>query len=271
MTGTASTITSRDGTEIAWFTSGTGPPLLLVHGALADHSRWGHLLPYLEPHFTVHAMDRRGRGASGDSPAYALAREYEDVAAVIDNIAERSGERVNVYANSFGGLCAFGAAALTPALDRLASNEGWPVPEPDLLGPPAGFLERAQKLLDEGGNEAVIEAVFRDVVGVSDDDIAALRKQPSWPARVAAAHTIMREEAAFLATRHDPSIVQKITVPALLLVGSESPVWRPSADPVAAAMPDARIGVLEGQEHIADITAPEQVAAQLVPFLQGRN
>lgn len=271
MTGTASTITSRDGTELAWFTSGTGPPLLLVHGALGDHSRWGRLLPYLEPHFTVHAMDRRGRGASGDGPAYALAREYEDVAAVIDAIAERSGERVNVYANSFGGLCVFGAAAHGPAIARMALYEAWPVTRPQDLGPPPGFLERARNLLERDGNEAVVEAVFREVVGVGDEDIAALRSQPSWPARVAAAHTFMREEAAFLDTSHDPEAAKAITVPTLLLVGSESPIWRPEAEPVAAAIPDARIAVLEGQEHIADVVAAELVAAQLVPFLRGRN
>ena len=87
MTGTTeATVTrvaSRDGTEIGWWTSGEGPPLVLVHGAVADHTRWRPLLPYLEAHATVHAMDRRGRGASGDAPVYDLAREFEDVAAVV--------------------------------------------------------------------------------------------------------------------------------------------------------------------------------------------
>jgi pimeloyl-ACP methyl ester carboxylesterase len=55
-------VTSRDGTEIGYWTCGEGPPLVLVHGAPAGHSRWGPLLPSLEPHATVHAMDRRGRG-----------------------------------------------------------------------------------------------------------------------------------------------------------------------------------------------------------------
>ena len=69
---------------------GDGPPLLLVHGGLGDHTRWGPLLPYLDPHFTVHAMDRRGRGVSGDGPDYSPLREFEDVAAVIDAIAADS-------------------------------------------------------------------------------------------------------------------------------------------------------------------------------------
>ena len=106
-------VRSRDGTEIAYWTSGEGPPLVVVHGTPADHTRWRPLLPYLEPHLTVHAMDRRGRGASGDAPDYGLAREYEDVAAVVDAVAEASGAPVDLYGHSHGGIVAFGAATLT--------------------------------------------------------------------------------------------------------------------------------------------------------------
>jgi pimeloyl-ACP methyl ester carboxylesterase len=67
-------VVSGDGTPIADWTSGQGPPLVLVHGTTADHTRWRPLLPYLEPHATVHALDRRGRGASGDAPDYSVVR-----------------------------------------------------------------------------------------------------------------------------------------------------------------------------------------------------
>lgn len=69
-------VSSGDGTEISYWTSGDGPPIVLVHGAPADHTRWRPLLPYLEQHLTVHAIDRRGRGASGDAGEYSLEREY---------------------------------------------------------------------------------------------------------------------------------------------------------------------------------------------------
>jgi pimeloyl-ACP methyl ester carboxylesterase len=77
---TMTRVTSRDGTQIAYWASGEGPPLVVVHGTTADHTRWRPLLPYLEPHATVHAIDRRGRGASGDAPDYQVTREFEDVA-----------------------------------------------------------------------------------------------------------------------------------------------------------------------------------------------
>jgi pimeloyl-ACP methyl ester carboxylesterase len=106
MAGTAEAtmtrVESRDGTEIAVWTSGHGPPLVLVHGAVADHARWRPLLPHLEPHVTVHAMDRRGRGASGDAPGYAIEREFEDVAAVVRAVAAAAGGPVALWATRTG-------------------------------------------------------------------------------------------------------------------------------------------------------------------------
>ena len=112
-------VASKDGTEIAYWPSGSGPPLVLVHGTPADHTRWRPLLPYLESHTTVHAMDRRGRGGSADGEQYALEREYEDVAAVVDAVAQASGSAVDVYGHSHGGICAFGGATLTSNIRKL--------------------------------------------------------------------------------------------------------------------------------------------------------
>ena len=75
-------VSSSDGTSISYVRSGTGPALLLVHGTTADHRRWAAVAPRLEQHFTVYAMDRRGRGGSTDSPDYHILREADDVAAV---------------------------------------------------------------------------------------------------------------------------------------------------------------------------------------------
>ena len=72
------TVKSKDGTSIAFERSGSGPPLVLVHGTTADHTRWRSVLPQLEERYTVFAMDRRGRGSSGDSEAYSLEAEYEE-------------------------------------------------------------------------------------------------------------------------------------------------------------------------------------------------
>src|SRR5918997_6374680 len=109
------TITSKDGTQIAYRRSGEGPPLVLVHGTAANHSRWSPVLPALEKRFTVYAMDRRGRGGSGDADGYAVHREFEDVTAVIDSI----GEPVNLLGHSYGALLALEAALLTRNIRKL--------------------------------------------------------------------------------------------------------------------------------------------------------
>lgn len=276
MTGTAEAtetrVVSRDGTEIAYWTSGEGPPLVLVHGAVADHRRWRPLLPYLEPHATVHALDRRGRGASGDAPGYDLAREFQDVAAVVDAVAEASGSPVDLYGHSFGGLCAFGGATLTANVRRLVLYEGWPPVEPAACELPAGVGERLDALLAAGDHDAVVETMFREVVRMPEAELAALRAQPAWPARVAAAPTITRELRALPRVALDPAWAARIAAPTLLLTGSDSrDPFAADVEAVAAALPDARIVILEGQEHVADVLVPVVFAEQLMAFLHDRR
>jgi predicted esterase len=177
---TVTRVVSRDGTEIAYWTSGDGPPLVLVHGTTADHTRWAPVLKYLEPIVTVHTMDRRGRGGSGDAAEYDVVREFEDVAAVVDAVAETSGSAVNLLGHSFGGFCAFGAAMLTSNIRKLVLYEGWPAPNPEAI-PPA-LQERMDALLAEGERERVLEAFFREIVRMPR--VRAVSR----PARLAGAH-----------------------------------------------------------------------------------
>ena len=258
--------TSRDGTEIGYVSNGHGPPLLVIHGGVGDHSRWDTLRTHLEPHLTVHAMDRRGRGASGDADTWSIEREYEDVAAVVDAIAVDHGRPVDVYGHSMGGHVAFGAVPLTDNLRRLVLYEAWPMVDPSAIVPPRVFVERLEALLAEGRNEAVVETLLRDAVGSTEEELEQVRAQPSWPGRIAAAPTIPREIRATFEHTFDPEQAAKVTVPTLLLVGGEAPD-RFQPGPVLAALPDAHLAELPGQEHEADIVAPELVAEQLVAFL----
>jgi pimeloyl-ACP methyl ester carboxylesterase len=268
---TVTRVVSRDGTEIAYWTSGDGPPLVLVHGTTADHTRWRTLLPYLEPHATVHAMDRRGRGTSGDGPAYDMAREFEDVAAVVDAVADASGSAVDVLGHSYGGHCVFGAAALTPNIHKVVLYEGWPAPNPDALAVPPEIAERIEALLAEGEPEAALETFFRSVVMMPDEEFRTYRALPAWQARIAAAHTIMRECRSETRAAFDPDQAVNITVPVLLLVGQDSPdSMKADYQTVASALPDARVIVLEGQQHIAIDLIPELFARHVVAFLRDR-
>jgi pimeloyl-ACP methyl ester carboxylesterase len=261
-------VASRDGTKIAYWTTGSGPAIVLVHGTPADHTRWRPLLPYLEPYITVHTIDRRGRGASGDALEYSLEREYEDIAAVVDTVATASGEQVDVYGHSHGGIVAFGAATLTANIRKLVLYEGWPVPNPSIYALPASVVRQMDELLAQGDRDGVVEALFRSVEEMSDEDMAALRRAPSWSGRVAAAHTVTREILGETRARLDAEDAAKITEPVLLVTGEESadPAMR-EVDAVAAALPDARLLVLAGQQHIGDILDPKTFAKQLLEFL----
>ena len=261
-----SRVVSRDGTKIGYWTTGQGPPLVLVHGALGDHTRWAPLRPHFEPSFTVHAMDRRGRGASGDAPDYEPTREVDDVVAVVEAVAETSGSRVDVYGSSSGGLFALAAAARTSSVRRLVLFEA-PVGAGPELKPP-GLQKELDALLAAGDHDGVLVATYRRLVGLSDAEIDHLRGQPNWPNRVALAHTVPRELRSAPRDLFDPADAASIEVPTLMLVADGSPeLFQVCAQNLVEAMPDARTVVLDGQGHGAEMFAPEAIAEQVLAFL----
>jgi pimeloyl-ACP methyl ester carboxylesterase len=268
---TSQTVTSADGTSVGYWTSGDGPPLVLVHGTTADHTRWRSVLPLLEPHARVHALDRRGRGGSGDHPDYALDREFEDVAAVIRAVAESTDGPVGLLGHSYGALAALGAARLAAAaVGRLvlyeppAGSEGRDVS--------SGVLERLEELVGQGRPEQVLEVFFRDEVGVPEQQLELLRRLPAWPARVAAAHTIPRELRATGQFGHDPDWFAGVEAPTLLLLGGDSPPWAAEAtEQIRTALTDARVELLPGQQHLAMDTAPELFTDRVLEFLPHRD
>jgi len=255
-------VKSKDGTAIAYQRSGKGTPLVLVHGTTADHTRWNLVLPALERHFTVYAMDRRGRGQSGDAEPYALEREFEDVAAIVDS----AGLQVDLLGHSYGALCAMEAALDTAHLRKLVLYE--PVfPVEGIETYPKGAREKLLALLQQGDRELLLTAFFRDVVQMPEQQIALLRSEPVWQARLAAAHTVVREMAD-ADYRFDPKRFRSLTVPTLLLLGENSPPFltRPT-ELLASTLPDSRIVVLPGQGHVAMSTAPELFLREVIEFL----
>jgi pimeloyl-ACP methyl ester carboxylesterase len=244
--------------------TGSGPPLVLVHGTTADHTRWAPIVPALAAHFTVHAIDRRGRGGSGDEPEHALEREAADVAEVVDAI----GGPVNLLGHSFGALCSLEASLLTPNLRKLVLYEP-PIP----TGTPfydAATLARLEALLATGDRERVVGTFLGEVARVPPAQIDVMRAQPAWAARVAAAHTIPREIAAATGYVFDPARFAAMRTPTLLLLGGDSPkpLFGAAIDVLAAALPDARKVVLPGQTHVAIDTAPALFAREVLAFLQ---
>jgi len=255
------TVRSKDGTHIAYERSGTGPALVLVHGTTADHTRWQTVLPMLEQTFTVYAVDRRGRGQSGDTANYSLEREYEDIAAMVGSIPGP----VNLLGHSYGALISLEAALRVANLYRLILYEP-PIPAGVPIYPP-GARAKIQAIFDAEDWEGTLLAFYRDVVEIPEQHIALMRKEPAWAARVAAAHTIPREFAdedyVF-----EPSRFKDLDVPTMLLEGEDSPEHlRAGTAAVDAALPNSRIVVIPGQQHVAMSTAPELFVRLVTGFL----
>lgn len=258
-------ITSGDGTQIAAYRSGQGPPLILVHGIGGPNPvAWTAVFRALTQQFTVYAMDRRGRRESADAESYELQREFEDVAAVVD----AAGKEVNVLGHSFGGMIALEAALLTPNVGKLVLYD----PQP-LLGVPWDadtFIDGLEGLLDAGNREAVLTRFYCDVAGMSEARIERFKAAPDWATRVASAHTILREMRAGVRYRIDLDRFRDLHVPTLLLLGAHDPPFvREAAEAVDTALPDSRIVVLPGQGHMAIYQAPDLFLAQVLPFLTG--
>lgn len=262
--GEMHTVTSRDGTPIAWWQSGSGPPLLLVHGATADHTTtWRFVLGDLQRHFTVLAMDRRGRGGSGDAPRYHLQREAEDVAAIVDAV----GEPVSVLGHSHGALVALEAALLTPRIRRLVLYEGVPLRGSDLFD--QASIDRLEDLLDAGDREGMLMSLFRDIVGLPDNELDVLRAgRDAWDARLRNAATLPRELAANRAYVFRPERLRDMAARTILLVGENSPAHEHGcAREIAEALPDARVVILPGQQHAAMYMDPALFVDQVVRLL----
>ena len=250
-------VRSADGTSLAVWVEGDGPPLVLVHGSLCDHTVFDPLVHELRDSVTTFSMDRRGFGASGDTAAYALQREFEDVAAVVDAVAARTGGPVALWGHSYGAGCAMGGAALTTHLHQLVLYE------PGLgLAYPRGSIEQVEEAVAAGDMEAAVVTVLTAILEMTEEDVAATRASARWPILLAAGPTIPRECRAEHDWTYRPGHFAAITAPTLLLVGSESPPpLREATRQAAAAIPDPRIRTLHGHGHLAFRTAPAGVAA----------
>jgi pimeloyl-ACP methyl ester carboxylesterase len=261
---TMRTTRSTDGTKIAYWRSGSGPAVVLVHGTTLDHTAWDYVLPELEPYCTVYTLDRRGRGESGDQTPYALAREFEDVAAVANDI---SGP-VHVMGHSFGGLCALGAAQLTPNIASLVLYE----PPVIGMGPdelPSAMLAEIDALIAQDRRDEATGLIYRAVVGWSAEEIEQLRSDTSWSRREASAHTVPRELRAIGPEYHFPwGSFRQFDRPTLLLTGELSPAhMRACVGALSAVLPNCRVVELKSQAHAGFRTATKLVIGEALNFV----
>jgi pimeloyl-ACP methyl ester carboxylesterase len=259
-------VPSADATSLAVWADGTGAALVLVHGSVSDHSTLTPLVHALvREDIATFALDRRGFGASGDAPDYAIERDFEDVAAVVDAVAARTGGPVALFGHSYGANCAMGGAALTKNVNRLLLYE------PSLgLHYPAGSIEAVEEAVAAGDMDAAVVAVLVGVLELSEAEVDAMRSSasPSWATRIASAWTLPRECRVEESWVYQPGQFDAIGAPTLLLAGSETPADLSKATHEAAeAVPDAQVRVLDGHAHMAHKTDPAMVAGLIRTFI----
>ncbi|OBG26490.1 alpha/beta fold hydrolase [Mycobacterium sp. 852002-51057_SCH5723018] len=254
-----STAVSADGTVIGYETAGSGPALLLVHGSTGTHARWSSVREPLAQRYTVHAMDRRGRGLStAEAGPYGLRREAEDVAAV----AEAVGGDVYVVGHSYGALAVLEAALITPAFRRIVLYEP-PMPSRGLDPVSADGWARLNAASDP---REVLETFYRETLHLPEPAVKDLAEREFSVLAGSIGHTAARELAEVCAYRATERLA-KITVPVRMLVGTESPAYlRTATAAVAAQIPGATIVALQGQGHQAIDYDPHQFVRAVLEF-----
>jgi pimeloyl-ACP methyl ester carboxylesterase len=213
-------------------------------------------------------MDRRGRGASTDGPAYSIELEFDDVARAAAAIAGAVGAgSIDVAGHSYGGRCALGASLRSAAIRRVVVYEGAPVPA-GMSYRPAGLVEAVRAALERGDGEGALTTFLAGIVGMSEPELAAYRANPVWPRRVAAAHTILREVEAETGPAASLEALGGASVPVLLLLGSASrSPFRIGTEALATRLAHPEVAVIEGAAHAAHHTHADAFVRVVEAFL----
>ena len=258
---TMQTVTSKDGTKIAYDKTGQGPAVILVNGALATRSAYAELAQLLAPHFTVYNYDRRGRGNSSDNQQYFVEREIEDLDALIDE----AGDSAYVFGASSGACLALQAAATLG--DKVRKFAIYEAPYDESEGAADKWKEYKSKFAELIANGRRGDAVEHHLnfAGVPAEMIAKLKTSPEWISFESMASTISYDMAAVGDDRSVPvERAAQVKANALVMDGGASlktlPFMRPSADKIASAIPNAQRRTIEGETHNVSSKA-------LAPFL----
>lgn len=253
-------VKSSTGITVSYERCGKGPPLFLVHGSFSDHqTNWQLVRPLLEPHFTVYAIARRGRGETDATEGHSIEDESNDVLAVLNSV----GEPAYLLGHSYGGHVALGAAGNAPKLVRklIAYEPIWP----NNFSREA--IEPLESLAAAGDWDAFCVVFFRDYLSVPQGDLDELRPTEGWDEILSDAKASLGDIRALTAYSFDPQNWATLDLPVLLQVGTESPRSLYVTDALAAVLPNVRIEALPGQAHEGMTTAPEMYARSVVGFL----
>jgi len=241
--------------------TGSGPALLLIHGALLNATlSWGAVLAKLAAHFTVYAMDRRGRAPSGDGEGYSISMETGDIARVVEAI----GQPVAILAHSYGALATLEALEQLKGVARLILYE-----PPFTLAARGADSDRItqamENALQANDREKIATVFLLEQIGAPPERLVAFKSSPIWPIVLQIAPTLPRESRAVNTPREMADRLARCTIPTILLLGTETQGrMKDNSIFVSQAIPGARLVMLEGQGHGAMMEAPDFFADKIV-------
>lgn len=257
--------TSADGTSLSYFRNGQGPALVWVCGTLSTWGDWRDVASRLSSRFTNFVLERRGRGASADGPAYALEREVEDVLALM----QEAGPGASLFGHSLGGILALEAAVRRPSA-RLVLYEP-PFPITQRIPREAVELVRTT-WRREGPDAALVAAQHHIFRMLTPEQLDAFRQTPQWAKQLGMMETFLREISAVADLPMGVERFRGVDTATLVLLGDQSPqvLLAEPAQALAKVLPHASLRVLPGQGHVAHVSAPALLAREVGDFLSAR-
>jgi pimeloyl-ACP methyl ester carboxylesterase len=247
------TVTSKDGSRIAYDLLGSGPAVILVGGALGyrKFKKMQELAALLAERCTVINYDRRGRGDSTEVKPFALEREIEDIAALV----EAAGGSASLWGWSSGGALALRAAGAPIGVERLSVYEVPFMVTPEAKRPTPDYGERLDRLVADGDRSGAVKHFMRNAMGIPAPFVVLMRLMPMWKGLKATAHTLPYDWAAL--GKHTmygaPLNAEEwasVTVPTLVVHGAKSPpVLKQGSRALAEVLPNAELRELTGVSH----------------------
>lgn len=261
-------VTSADGTRIAYDIEGSGPPVILIGGAMQFRgfdATTREMAHELAGHgFTVVDYDRRGRGESSADAPITLAQTIEDLRALTDQLTEGADDAVALFGNSSGGSIALAAATAGLPVSKLVFFEV-PLDEEGGTGG-AEYLTGLRERIAAGDHAGAVEFYMRDM---PPEWLAGAKQSPAWPVMVGMAPSLEPDAESLAWTQSAPRVElwRGVTAPTLVLIGEETlPIMASAAQSMVASLPNAELRSVPASNHSWE---PRRMALTIAEFLVG--
>ena len=263
------TVTSADGTQIAYDRYGEGgPPVILVGGALGyrKFKKFEQIATALSEYCTVINYDRRGRGDSGPAGPVSVEHEVDDLAALIQAV----GGSATLWGWSSGGAVALRAGAAGIGVEKLVVYETPFRTDPEAKYPADDYGAKLDQIVATGNAKAAAKHFLRNGVGMPGPMVAVMSRLPMFRSFAVNGLTLPFDLAALGDHNMHGSPLQPeewatVTCPTLVAYGAKTyPSLKHASRALAQVLPNASLRELPGQNHNVSPSAIVPVIAEFV-------